>query len=60
MVPAEAQKGRNNGKVVWRCIRDIQRGWRGLIPLKITQVNDEMKYMQYSTTATSEKEETLF
>ena len=27
--------------MVWRCIRDIQRGWRGLIPLKTTQVNDE-------------------
>ena len=38
---AEAQKGRNGGKVVWRCIRDIQRGRRGLIPLKTTQVNDE-------------------
>ena len=38
---AEAQKGRNGRKVVWRCIRDIQCGWRGLIPLKTTQVNDE-------------------
>ena len=28
-------------KVVWRCIRNIQREWRGLIPLKTTQVNDE-------------------
>ena len=38
---AEAQEGRNGGKVVWKCIRDIQHGRRGLVPLKATQVSDD-------------------
>lgn len=38
---AEAQKGRHGGKIVWRCIRDIQRGRRGLVPLRSATVRDE-------------------
>ena len=38
---AAAQKGRNKGKVVWRCIRDIQRGRRGLVPMRTAVVRDE-------------------
>jgi len=37
----EAQDGKNGGKVVWRCIRDIQRGRRGLVPVKCVRVRDE-------------------
>ena len=28
---AEAEIGRHGGRLVWRCIRDIQRGRRGLV-----------------------------
>ena len=38
---AAAQKGRNKGKVVWRCIRDTQRGRRGLVPMRTAVVRDE-------------------
>ena len=38
---AEAQRGRHAGKVVWRCIRDIQVGRRGLAPVRSTVVRDE-------------------
>ena len=37
----EAERGRNGGKLVWRCIRDIQRGRRGLVPVKTAVVKDE-------------------
>ena len=37
----EAQAGRNGGKIVWKCIRDIQRGRRGLVPVKCACVRDE-------------------
>ena len=37
----EAQAGRHGGKVIWRCIRDIQRGRQGLVPLKCVSVRDE-------------------
>ncbi len=29
----EAERGKN-GKIVWKCIRDIQHGRRGLVPLR--------------------------
>ena len=38
---AEASAGRNGGKVVWKCIRDIQRSRRGLVPVRVTVVKDE-------------------
>ena len=38
---AEASAGRNDGKVVWKCIRDIQRSRRGLVPVRVTVVKDE-------------------
>lgn len=38
---AEAQKGRHGGKVVWSCIRDLQRGRRGLVPVRTAIVKDE-------------------
>ena len=38
---AEEQRGRHGGKVVWRCIRDIQVGRRGLVPVRSTAVRDE-------------------
>ena len=34
----EAERGRHGG---WRCIRDIQRGRRGLVPVKSAAVKDE-------------------
>ena len=37
----EAERGRNGGKLVWRCIRDIQRGRRGLVPVKTVVVKDD-------------------
>ena len=37
----EAERGRHGGKLVWRCIRDIQRGRRGLIPARSAMVKDE-------------------
>ena len=38
---AQAMRGRNNGKVVWKCIRDIQRSRRGLVPVRTPTVKDE-------------------
>ena len=37
----KADRGRHGGKIVWCCIRDIQRGRRGLVPVKTTMVRDE-------------------
>ena len=37
----EAQGGVNGGRVVWKCIREIQRGRRGLVPVKTRSVRDE-------------------
>ena len=37
----EAERGRQGGKLVWRCIRGIQRGKRGLIPLRSANIRDE-------------------
>ena len=37
----EAQSGRFGGKIVWRCIRDIQRGRRGLVPRRSVTVRNE-------------------
>ena len=37
----EAERGRNGGKLVWQCIRDIQHGRRGLIPQRTAVVRDE-------------------
>ena len=38
---AQAMRGRNNGKVVWKCIRDIQQSRRGLVPVRTPTVKDE-------------------
>ena len=38
---AEASAGRSGGKVVWKCIRDIQRSRRGMVPVQATAVKDE-------------------
>ena len=38
---ASEARSRFVGKVVWRCIRDIQRGRRGLIPVRMATVMDE-------------------
>ena len=37
----EAEKGRHSGKVVWKCIRDIQSCRRGLLPMRSSLVKDE-------------------
>ena len=37
----EAEGRRHCRKVVWRCIRDIQRARRGMVPMKTTVVMDE-------------------
>jgi len=37
----EAEKERFGGKKVWKCIRDLQRGRRGLCPLPVTAIHDE-------------------
>ncbi len=37
----EASARRNGGKVVWKCIKDIQRSRRGLAPMRVTIVKDE-------------------
>ncbi len=37
----EAEHGMHRGKVVWSCIRDIQRGRRGLVPVRAVVVRNE-------------------
>ena len=37
----KAERGRHSSKVLWRCIRDIQRGRRGLAPVR-SSVKKEM------------------
>ena len=43
LVPDEGHgcREKNGGKVVWRCIRDIQRGRKGLVPVRMAVVKDE-------------------
>ena len=36
----EAQRSQFGGKAVWRCVRDIQRGRRGLVPVRSAIVRD--------------------
>ena len=38
---SEAQQGRFSGKIVWRSIRDMQHGRRGLVPVRTSTVKDE-------------------
>ena len=38
---AKASAGRNGRKIVWKCIRDIQRSRRGMVPMRVTTVKDE-------------------
>ena len=38
---ADASAGRNGGKVVWKCIRDIQRSRRGLVPVRVAVMKNE-------------------
>ena len=37
----EAERGRHYGKLVWKCIRDIQRERRGVVPMRLAMVKDE-------------------
>ena len=37
----EAQNARFSGKVVWKCIKDMQHGRRGLIPHRSVTIRDE-------------------
>jgi len=37
----EIEKDRFGGKQVWQCIRDMQCGRRGLLPLKVVTICDE-------------------
>ena len=37
----EAQKGRFSGKRVWKCIRDMQSGRRGLLPTRSSCIRNE-------------------
>ena len=37
----EAQARRHGGQVIWRSIRDIQRGRQELVPIKCVSVGDE-------------------
>ena len=41
MKASEAQISQFGGKVVWRCIRDVQRGRRGLVPVRMKKMMDE-------------------
>ena len=41
MKAMDAEREMNGGKVVWRCIRDIQHGRRGLVPVRTAVVKDE-------------------
>ena len=37
----EAQRGRNGGKLVWKCIRDLQHGRVGKVPIRSATVRNE-------------------
>jgi hypothetical protein len=37
----ETQSGRHSGKLIWKFIRDIQRGRRGLVPTRSAVVRDK-------------------
>ena len=38
----EVEQERFGGKKVWQSIRDMQRGWRGLLPSVSVTINDEI------------------
>ena len=50
----EAERGRHGGKLMWKCIRDIQRGRRGLVPTRSATVRDEDGASCCSTEAQNE------
>ena len=57
----EAERGRNGGKLVWRCIRDIQWGRRGLVPVKTVVVKDDgWQYLHHSKGPARKMEEALY
>ena len=37
----EAQRGRNGGKLVWKCIRDLQHGRVGKVPIRSATIRNE-------------------
>ena len=37
----EAERGRHSNKLVWSCIRAIQRGRQDLVPVQLSMVKDE-------------------
>jgi len=37
----EAESSKNNGKIVWQCIQDLQRGRNGMLPLRTYNNEDE-------------------
>ena len=37
----EVERGKNGGKVAWRCIRDIQHGRSAVAPFKLAAIRDE-------------------
>ena len=50
----EAQRGRFGSKKVWQCIRDMQRGRRGMIPVRRATIKDEEGHL---CTTTQEQQE---
>ena len=37
----EAERGWNGGKIVWHCIKSMQHGRRGLVPVRMAVIRDE-------------------
>jgi len=37
----EAESSKNNGKIVWQCIRNLQQGRNGMLPLRTSNIEDE-------------------
>ena len=49
------QRGRHGGRLVWRCIRDIQRGRRGLVSVRSAAVRDEDSSVRSSPEAQQQR-----
>ena len=47
----EVERGRFGGKMVWKCIRDMQRGRRGLLPTRVVTIHDAEGVPCVSTSA---------
>ena len=56
----EAERERFGGKRVWKCIRDMQHGHRGLMPSRVVTIVDENAAAPQQSTSAGEDTSPLY